>query len=94
MAADPAGERGRGLVVVAGLSTRTGVCGGPAGRLVWAEILWDADAAVPGPGRDPYEAVAGAGQDMLAGRFAGIPAWFGRSTLQWWALVRGGGTAR
>jgi hypothetical protein len=88
--ADPAGEHGRGLVVVAALSARTGVCGGPAGRLVWAEVPWDAGAAAPGSGRDPFEAVIGEGEAGLAGRFGAVPTWFGRCTLQWWALVRGG----
>jgi serine/threonine-protein kinase RsbW len=95
MVDDPASEHGRGLLVVAGLSARTGACGGPEGRVVWAQIPWGGPgAAAPRPGPDPCETVAGAGQAALAGRFAGIPAWFGRSTLQWWALVRGGGTAR
>lgn len=88
--ADPAGEHGRGLVVVAALSARTGMCGGPEGRLVWAEIPWDAGAAAPGSGRDPFQAVIGEGEADLAGRFGGVPTWFGRSTLQWWALVHGG----
>jgi hypothetical protein len=88
---DPASEHGRGLLVVAGLSARTGVCGGPRGRLVWADVPWgDACAPMPGPGHDPYESVIGDGEASLAGRFAGVPAWFGRSTLQWWALARGG----
>src|SRR5262249_10399354 len=33
---DPAGERGRGLLLVRGLSVRTGVRGDHPGRLVWA----------------------------------------------------------
>jgi hypothetical protein len=90
MAADPTGEHGRGLVVVVALSARTGVCGGPGGRLVWAEIPWDAGAVASGSGRDPFEVVIGEGEAGLASRFASVPAWFGRSTLQWWALARGG----
>jgi histidine kinase-like protein len=43
---DPFSEHGRGLLVVRGLSVRTGVSGGHAGRLVWADINWSqADAA-------------------------------------------------
>src|SRR6266496_667242 len=43
---DPAGEGGRGLLLVHGLSVRTGVCGDHRGRLMWADIPWgDADAA-------------------------------------------------
>jgi Bacteriocin-protection, YdeI or OmpD-Associated len=42
---DPAGEHGRGLLVVAGLSVRTGVVGDHRGRLVWADVPWD-DASI------------------------------------------------
>jgi Histidine kinase-like ATPase domain len=46
---DPAGEHGRGLLVVQGLSVRTGVCGDHRGRLVWADVRWDtAQAAAAG----------------------------------------------
>lgn len=34
------GERGRGLLLVNGLTLRTGVCGDHRGRLVWADIDW------------------------------------------------------
>ena len=45
---DPAGEHGRGLLVVRGLSVRTGVCGDHRGRLVWADVRWgDMGAAEP-----------------------------------------------
>jgi serine/threonine-protein kinase RsbW len=85
---DPAGVDGRGLVVVRGLSVRTGVCGDHRGRLVWADVAWgDAGAAESASSRDPYEAAIGDGQAGLASRFAGVPTWFGRSTLQWWALA-------
>jgi len=87
---DPDGERGRGLQVVKGLSTRTGACGDHRGRLVWADVPWgDAAAAEPASPQDPYEAAIGDGQAALASRFTGVPAWFGRSTLQWWALAGG-----
>jgi len=43
---DPAGERGRGLLLVTGLSLRTGTHGNHQGRLVWADVRWDG----PGPG--------------------------------------------
>jgi serine/threonine-protein kinase RsbW len=75
---DPAGEHGRGMLVVRGLPVRTGVCGAHRGRLVWADVP-----------QDQYEAAIRDGQDGLASRFAGVPAGFGRSTLQWWALVGG-----
>jgi serine/threonine-protein kinase RsbW len=87
---DPAGEGGRGLLVVKGLSVRTGWCGDHRSRLVWADVPWGevgaAEAATP---QDPYEAAIGDGQAGLASRFTGAPAWFGRSTLQWWALADG-----
>jgi anti-sigma regulatory factor (Ser/Thr protein kinase) len=88
---DPAGEQGRGLLVVQGLSERFGVSGDHRGRTVWAEISWgDAGAAKPASPQEPYDMVIGDGLVDLASRFAEIPAWFGRSTLQWWALVRDG----
>jgi len=43
---DPADERGRGLLVVAGLAARTGVRGDQRGRLVWADVPWE-DARGP-----------------------------------------------
>ncbi len=87
---DPAAEHGRGLLVVRGLSVRTGVCGDHRGRLIWADILWDDGGEVgPASPQDRYEAAIGDGQTHLASRFAGVPAWFGRSTLQWWALAGG-----
>jgi len=87
---DPAADHGRGLLVVRGLSVRTGVCGDRRGRLVWADVPWgEAGAAESASSQDPYEAAIGDGQAGLASRFAGVPAWFGRSTLQWWALAGG-----
>src|SRR5712691_6442752 len=87
---DPDGEHGRGLLVVQGLSARTGVCGDHRGRLVWADIPWGgADAEQPASSQDPYEAAISDGQAALASRFTGVPAWFGRSTLHWWALAGG-----
>lgn len=88
---DPDGEHGRGLLVVRNLSTRTGVCGDHRGRLVWAMVPWGSPAGAESVlARDPYEAVICDGEAGLAARFAGVPAWFGRSTLQWWALAGGG----
>jgi len=84
---DPGGEHGRGLLVVRGLSVRTGVCGDRRGRLVWADVRWDADAAAPAVAPDAYEAAIHDGEAALARRFAGVPAWFGRATLAWWALA-------
>jgi hypothetical protein len=64
------------------------MAGDHRGRLVWADIAWD-DSGVAGP--DPYEAAIRDNRADLARRFAGVPSWFGRSTLQWWALPRSGG---
>jgi hypothetical protein len=85
---DQAAEHGRGLLLVHGLSLRTGATGGPEGRLVWAEIAWDApDTAGQVSVQDPYEAVIRDGEAALARRFGHVPTWFGRSTLTWWALA-------
>jgi anti-sigma regulatory factor (Ser/Thr protein kinase) len=44
MIEDPDGEHGRGLLLVHGLSARTGITGNEQGRIVWAEIAWDGPA--------------------------------------------------
>lgn len=85
---DPGAERGRGLLMVQGLSIRTGQTGDQRGRLVWAQVRWDdptLTAHPPPP--DPYQAAIRDGEAALARRFAGVPAWFGRCTLAWWAVV-------
>ena len=80
---DPDGEHGRGLLLVRGLSMRTGVEGDYRGRTVWAEIAWDGpDAATA----DAEEAAIREGQEALARCFPGVLTWFGRSTQAWWAL--------
>lgn len=83
---DPAAEHGRGLLVVRGLSVRTGVSGDHRGRLVWADVRWEGTVPAASSAGDPYEAAIRDGEAALARRFAGVPAWFGRSTLRWWAL--------
>lgn len=90
---DPMAENGRGLQVVRGLSARTGAAGGPHGRLVWAEIPWAVDGPQPFAFPDGCELQIRDGEEFLAHRHAGVLAWFGRSTLQWWALTKwpGGG---
>jgi hypothetical protein len=87
---DPDSEHGRGLLVVRELSMRMGVCGNDRGRLTWADVRWEASPheAVAGP--DGYEDAIRAGQAALARRFAGVPAWFGRSTMAWWAVAGAG----
>ena len=87
---DPAGEHGRGMLLVQGLSVRTGICGDHRGRLIWADILWNpTEATAATSAQDPYEAAIDADQAGLTSRFTGVQAWFGRSTLQWWALAGG-----
>jgi hypothetical protein len=87
---DPEGEHGRGLLLVRGLSVRTGVAGSQRGRTVWAEIAWDGpDAADYAAWAEHACAAIRAGEAALARRFAGVPVWFGRSTHAWWALVGG-----
>ena len=84
---DPSAKHGRGLLLVRGLSVRTGVCGDRRGRLVWADVRWvSAEPTAQAAVGDSYEAAIRDGEAALARRFSGIPAWFGRATLQWWAL--------
>ena len=87
---DLAGEHGRGMLLVQGLSVRTGIIGDHRGRLIWADIPWNPTEAVAATSaQDPYEAAIDADQAGLTSRFTGVQAWFGRSTLQWWALAGG-----
>jgi hypothetical protein len=86
---DPVAEHGRGLLLVHGLSLRAGVIGDHQGRLVWAEISWhDPDAVARESVPDRYEGAIRDGEALLARRFGDVPTWFGRSTLEWWALPR------
>ena len=61
---EPAAERGRGLLLVRALSLRTGEHPAGAGRLVWADIRWDAAAPAaaqsvpPAPPRPSVGSVA------------------------------------
>ena len=86
---DPHGEHGRGLLVIRGLSVRTGASGDHRGRLVWADISWD-DTSITGvaDAPDAREIAIRNGQAALADRFTGVTTWFGRATLTWWALTR------
>ena len=63
---DPAAEGGRGLLLVRGLSVRTGVAGDQHGRLVWADVAFDA--------RDAFDEVSA--RDPMRRRSAtGRPRW-------------------
>jgi hypothetical protein len=60
---DPAAEHGRGLLLVRGLSVRTGVTGDHRGRLVWADIACDGpDAPARAPSQDPSGVATRGGQ--------------------------------
>ena len=66
-------EHGRGLMMVHALSARVGVCGDHRGRLVWADVAWTADEALPSqPVPDTYETAIRDGQTALAKRFSGV----------------------
>jgi anti-sigma regulatory factor (Ser/Thr protein kinase) len=81
---DPDGERGRGLLLVRGLSLRIGWTGDERGRLVWAQIAWaDHDPAESPMLLDPNRAAVQEEGTAPTRRFAGVPAWFGRSILAW-----------
>jgi anti-sigma regulatory factor (Ser/Thr protein kinase) len=63
---DLSAGHGRGLLLVRGLSVRTGVSGDQRGRLVWADVRWEGmvSAAVTAGG-DPYEAAIRDGEAAL-----------------------------
>lgn len=91
---DPMADNGRGLRMVHELSSRTGVTGDHRCRLVWAEVPWPGDAGLRPVIFPPCEAVVRDGQGILARRHGGVVTWFGRSTLQWWALAGKRGSDR
>lgn len=80
----PDDEHGRGLHIVQALASRFGVSGDRRGRLVWADLPWTADDP-PARFTEGHEAAIRDEETVLTARY-GIPAWYGRATLQWWAL--------
>ena len=73
---DPAGENGRGLLLVRGLSVRTGVCGDRRGRLSWADVAWGDPLTATVAAPDGWEAVTAPTAGELAGllyRLLGTP---------------------
>jgi Histidine kinase-like ATPase domain len=84
---DPMAERGRGLMLVHGLCIRTGVSGDRRGRLVWGDVLWSGPPVPLAAAGSGHEAAIRDGLAGLADRHRDVLAWFGRSTLQWWALA-------
>lgn len=95
IADDPMRESGHGLLIARKLSERTGVTGDDRGRLVWADVPWTG-AGLPDPARYPdgHEAAIRDSQRLLARRHADAVTWFGRATLQWWALTGRPGVER
>ena len=81
-------EDGRGLRLVAALAVRAGVVGDHRGRLVWADVRWadDDTPAEPG-GLDGYTEALRDIQTVLAARYPEVNIWFGRATMQWWAMA-------
>src|SRR5512132_402010 len=69
--------RGRGLLLVQGLSMRTGFTGDRRGRVVWAQVRWDDPSlAAYSPSCDPYRAAVRESEAALA---VSSPRWRGRS---------------
>jgi hypothetical protein len=84
---DPLADHGRGLAIVQNLCQRTGVCGDHRGRLVWGDVLWDGPSTPPLAATQGHEDAIRDGLTLLADHPGDAPAWFGRSTRQWWALT-------
>jgi hypothetical protein len=80
-------EHGRGLRVVRALAARTGVCGDHRGRLVWAEIQWSGEGTAEPEFPDGYESSLRDIQGVLTARYPEADIWFGRTTMQWWAMI-------
>jgi hypothetical protein len=84
---DQLSEHGRGLRVVRALAERTGACGDHRGRLVWAEIQWRAEGAAEPEFPDGYESSLRDIQAVMMARYPEADIWFGRTTMQWWAMI-------
>ena len=80
-------EHGRGLRLVAALATRAGVVGDHRGRLVWAEVRWADDPPDQAGFLDGYTEALRDIQTVLAARYPEVNIWFGRATMQWWAMA-------
>lgn len=76
---DPDGEHGRGLMLVRGLSFRSGVAGDRRGRLVWADVPWTPDAAALALGGE----TAGYRHSRLTRWFSGPMAFAGWPARHW-----------
>jgi hypothetical protein len=80
-------EHGRGLRLVAALATRAGVVGDHRGRLVWADVRWADDTPDQTGFLDGYTEALRDIQTVLAARYPEVNIWFGRATMQWWAMA-------
>ena len=80
-------EHGRGLRLVAALATRAGVVGDHRGRLVWADVRWADDMPDETGSLDGYTEALRDIQTVLAARYPEVSIWFGRTTMQWWAMA-------
>jgi anti-sigma regulatory factor (Ser/Thr protein kinase) len=80
-------EHGRGLRVVRALAERTGACGDYRGRLVWADIRWSHEGTAEPDLPDGYESSLRDIQAVLTARYPEADIWFGRTTMQWWAMI-------
>jgi anti-sigma regulatory factor (Ser/Thr protein kinase) len=87
LGSDQLSEHGRGLRVVRALAERTGACGDHRGRLVWAEIQWRAEGTTEPEFPDGYESSLRDIQAVLMARYPEADIWFGRTTMQWWAMI-------
>jgi hypothetical protein len=74
-------EGGRGLAIVAALSSRIQIDGDEHGRTVWAEFRWPMGQLPP---TSPHDAVL----VELGARFSTWVCWYGNQTRQWWAMPR------
>ncbi len=87
LGSDQLSEHGRGLRLVRALAERTGACGDHRGRLVWAEIRWGQEATAEPDLPDGYESSLQDIQAVLTTRYPEADIWFGRTTMQWWAMI-------
>ncbi len=87
LSSDQLSEHGRGLRVVRALAARTGACGDHRGRLVWAEISWSQEGTAEPDLPDGYESSLRDIHAVLTARYPEADIWFGRTTMQWWAMI-------
>jgi serine/threonine-protein kinase RsbW len=85
---DPEAERGRGLLLVQGLSVSTGWTRDRFGRVVWAQVaIPGRGSAIPGTSAEMSGPVTG-GEAATVRWFSGVPGLFRRSRLTRPAVTR------